>query len=123
MTLIRNRPTPEGREVGEHLARWADAADKDQRVRFPNMMERCASCAFRAGTLPNGCDETVMDALKCVIEGHDFMCHQSKGNSDPCMGWLLLVSRLKKFGKAPWNYSLDDYTPEERSALNGREQP
>jgi hypothetical protein len=37
--------------------------------------ERCSTCAFRAGTVPNGCEQTVMDAVKCVKEDVVFRCH------------------------------------------------
>lgn len=123
MALIPNRPTPEGRAIGEHLARWADAADSEQRKQFPKMAERCVTCAFRKGTIPNGCPETVMDALKCVIEGVDFMCHHSpKDDREPCMGWLLLVSQSKGYGKAPWDFAMQDWSAEERAEYERKRQ-
>lgn len=125
MSLIPNRPTPEGRALGEQLARFADAADVEQRKQFPNMEERCITCAFRKGTLPNGCPETVMDALKCVLEGVDFICHHSPKDANGahtgiCMGWFLLSSQRTELLKAPWPFSRDEYSDEEREQLKRR---
>lgn len=78
------------------LAAIADEAERLSKIRFPGMAERCKSCAFRAGTLPNGCPDTVWDALKCVVEMRDFSCHQHFDENgkpiDICVGWLLAVS-------------------------------
>jgi hypothetical protein len=61
----RNKPTPEGRELGQHVARLCEVAIKECEAETPilKMIERCASCAFRAGTFPNGCPETLFDAI------------------------------------------------------------
>jgi hypothetical protein len=61
------------------------------RKRFPNQRPRCNDCAFRAGTLPNGCEVTLADAIKCAFEGQVFFCHKGKADK-PCMGWLTLQS-------------------------------
>ena len=79
----RNRVTPEGRALGENMvrltepaiARLADEGEPD---------ERCKSCAFRLGTVPNGCPQTQLDALKAVIEDVPFMCHQANRAGWPC---------------------------------------
>jgi len=104
-----NRPTPEGRALGKELARLCDAAETEQRKRFPNHAERCKSCAFRLGTIPNGCPETLMDAVKCVIEGRDFLCHMTLGadgepDGTPCRGWMLMLTNAPR-GTAPWPFS------------------
>lgn len=97
MALVRNRATPEGRSLGKVLARMADVAEERSRAKWPDQQERCQSCAFRSDTLPNGCPDTVWDALKCVAEMRTFMCHQrfdSDGNAiDVCAGWFLAVSK------------------------------
>lgn len=37
--------------------------------------EMCASCACRAGTVPNGCAQTQLDLIKAVVDGKSFLCH------------------------------------------------
>lgn len=101
---VRNRPTELGREFGEQLARLCDNAEATTTTLHP----RCATCAFRAGTLPNGCEATLMDALKCAMEGDTkFMCHERKGHA--CSGWLMM--RSDKNIKLPWPFS--DELPEQ----------
>lgn len=102
--------TPEGIEMGKHLARLCDVAEAEQRKRFPNHATRCQTCAFRAGTLPNGDPVTLMDAMKCLIEHVPFMCHQYFNPDgtprDMCAGYALLqFSGKSKPGKAPWDFS------------------
>jgi hypothetical protein len=89
-----NMPTPEGEALGKELARLADLAEAEQLKQFPNMLPRCNECAFRAGTLPNGCAETVSDALKCVIERVPFWCHKGLKEEEGqptriCTGWMV----------------------------------
>lgn len=89
-----NLPTPEGRALGRELARLCDAVEAEDLKRFPNQQPRCNDCAFRAGTQPNGCPETLMDAIKCVVEGAPFYCHKGmKEGEKPkhlCRGWLTM---------------------------------
>lgn len=91
--LIPNRPSAEGRILGEQLALLTDKAEPRVRAQFPNHKERCRSCAFTAGTVPNACLPTVMDALKCVVDGTPFHCHQQFDDSgtptDLCAGWAM----------------------------------
>jgi hypothetical protein len=121
MALIPNRPTPEGREAGEHLARFCDESFAElSELPLP---ERCGTCAFRAGTIPNGCLSTFGDALKCVYEGDEFFCHEKPSGEEPqrwCAGWIAMrASYLKgideseaEFKKFPWKFS-DEYTLED----------
>jgi hypothetical protein len=91
---VPNLPTPEGRALGVELARLADAQEPVHRERFPNMRPRCHDCAFRAGTLPNGCVETLMDAVKALAEAKPFYCHHGFSDGEPtrlCAGYALLV--------------------------------
>jgi hypothetical protein len=74
--LKRNLPTPEGRELGREMARLTGDPDE---------AGCCHDCAFRLGTDPNGCGPTLMDALKCVVEGVPFNCHVNAG---PCAGFV-----------------------------------
>lgn len=93
-TAVQNRPTEAGRALGREIARLVDAEEKKQLQLFPDQHPRCVDCAARAGTIPNGCEETLMDFLKCAIEGVDFMCHKGLREGEkphrPCMGWLIL---------------------------------
>jgi hypothetical protein len=89
-----NRATPEGRELGGHMARLCDVELRGRPDR------RCATCAFRAGDhLANGSPETLMDALKCALEGAPFYCHEA---DRPCAGWLAMYSRPAERVRAPW---------------------
>jgi hypothetical protein len=111
MTAVPNRPTPAGRLIGRELARLADKAEAEDLKRFPNQRPRCQSCAFRLGTIPNGCEETVMDALKCVAERVPFMCHQVKdadGNcTELCAGWVAAqgATASRPRFETPWPFS------------------
>ncbi len=108
----RNLPTPEGRELGQHLARFITVELPKYTERFPNAPEMCKSCAFRNGTQPNGCPGTVMDALKCVVEMEPFLCHEKLDvEGKPyfyCQGWVILVSagdEEKRPLEMPWPFS------------------
>lgn len=82
-----SRVTPEGKAAGAQLVRltepWIErlAAEGE-----PD--ERCKSCAFRLGTVPNGCPQTQADALKAVVEKVPFLCHQADRKGWPCHGWV-----------------------------------
>jgi hypothetical protein len=113
MTETRNMPSPEGRAAGEQLARLADRGEAILRPRFPDHAPRCQSCAFTAGTLPNGCLETVADAFKCLADGRAFYCHQHfDAAGDPtelCAGWSFalevgLPTEVVELTKK-WSYS------------------
>ena len=122
MTMVPNRPTPEGRVLGEQMARMADHAEEEQAKMFPNQRKRCGTCAFRRGTVPNGCVATLMDAVKCIGENATFFCHEKPHDSapmEPCMGWLLAVSSTTNFPKfaTPWPYSHVDDEDECKSTI------
>lgn len=74
---VPNEPTPEGRMLGEQLARLCDIEEERLRETFPAMHRRCGDCALRLGTVPNGCEETLMDVVKAVIEHVPFFCHKA----------------------------------------------
>lgn len=83
--MIPNRPSPLGIEAGVELARLTET------THHPALMDRCNSCAFRAGTIPNGCAETVNAAIECLQTGETFYCHQIPNGAEPskpCAGWL-----------------------------------
>lgn len=99
-----NEATPDGFELGYHLARFVDM--EEQKAPLPNGRERCHNCAFRQGSYPNGSVATTMDALKCAMDGTPFLCHE---DHQPCAGWALLrrISPQKKT-ETPWKFS-DEY--------------
>lgn len=104
---IRNTRSVAGAELGEILARWCDDAEPKARLRSPELPPRCNSCAFRRGAhLANGSPATLMDALKCVIEGREFECHEPRREGAPCSGWamFMLAKDNADFGKAPWDF-------------------
>lgn len=80
--------------MGKELARFADQAERQWADELALVPVRCKSCAFRAGTVPNGCESTTLDALKCIVEGVPFLCHQELegyGEGALCAGYLMLV--------------------------------
>jgi hypothetical protein len=119
MTLVPNRPTAQGRGLGKQLAMMADKAEAEFTKLHGKTKERCRSCAFRGGTLPNGCEETLMDAIKCVMEGEPFYCHETKGDDKPlCAGWYVaqaaVIGRPKM--ETPWKFSHELATESECAA-------
>jgi hypothetical protein len=101
-TAVPNVPTPEGRLLGAQLARLADVEEERLRERFPHMHRRCGDCAFRAGTVPNGCPETLMDAVKGLVEAVPFYCHKKFDEDGKplllCAGYALLVGAASETG-------------------------
>ena len=83
-----NAPTELGQELGKELAWFAVLGRLHSSEKLPLP---CGDCAFRLGTDPNGCEETLMDAVKCIMEGQTFFCHVNKGT--PCAGYLALRRR------------------------------
>lgn len=105
---VRNRPTADGREMGAILAKWADDAEPAARLRIPDLLPRCNSCAFRAGPhTANGSPETQMDVLKCVMEGREFECHEPARVGHLCSGWamMMLAKDAPDFVEVAWPFS------------------
>lgn len=108
MTLVRNRTTSEGHELGQTLAKWCDDAEPKARLRLPELRPRCNSCACRDGPhLANGSPSTQMDFLKCVMEGHEFYCHEPARKDQLCSGWtmFMLAEETPNFRRVPWPFS------------------
>jgi hypothetical protein len=99
-TALPNVPTPEGRLLGAELARLADAEEARLRERFPRLHPRCNDCAFKAGTDPNGCPETLMDAVKALVECVPFYCHKKfDADGSPkrlCAGYAILAGAKRE---------------------------
>lgn len=95
--------------------------------------ERCKTCAFTSGTVPNGCIQTQMDAMKSVIEKVPFYCHakfHENGSRRLCHGWYaanVAVGRVEQssgevfpIDKCPWEFSPpDDDNPARAAAAIG----
>jgi hypothetical protein len=107
------RVSPEGKKAGATTAMLADKmcarlAAEDE----PD--ERCKTCAFRAGTVPNGCAQTQLDVIKAVNENVPFMCHQKPRRI--CHGWYavsVLARRMEEatgqpLPKCDWEFSPPD---------------
>lgn len=99
-----NEATAEGRALGREMARLCDI----ELTGRPD--NRCQTCAFRAGDhVANGSPETLMSALKCVMERTPFWCHES---DKPCAGWLTMRFSEDKVIAAPWDHVPGgDYKP------------
>ncbi len=122
---MNSRVSEQGKRLGQAMARIAErgrsvlaahglAAPGVDSVRD----DMCASCACRPGTVPNGCTQTQLDLLKCIVEGKPFYCHAPR-DGRMCAGWvaaraqhvaspLPLDAQLLAFA---WEYS----PPEEQS--------
>lgn len=103
--LVPNRPTPEGRALGAELARLTEITAS------PELSARCSTCAFRAGTIPNGCFVTVADAMKAVLQRETFLCHEAVPPGAPrpvCVGWRIAIAADYAPIPAPWPYSYEE---------------
>lgn len=107
-----NRVTREGRKIGAQMARLCDI--EVQKLIAEGEWtedERCKSCAFRLGTVPNGCPQTQMDVVKSVMEHEPFFCHMTPTRgTDVCGGWFASVQAVKDKPKVVchWPFSPPD---------------
>lgn len=91
------RPSAHGRALGAGLARVADK----MAALHPEIPDRCKTCAFREGTIPNQMAGTLLEALHCVvgIDPSPFGCHHTLGKdgipTSLCAGYAL--ARLAPF--------------------------
>jgi hypothetical protein len=103
-----HRVSPEGRAAGWQNATLYDKAEQSLGA-MADPDERCKTCAFRVGTVPNGCEQTQLDVLKCVIEQKPFHCHQ---HGQVCHGWftvsVALAGKIPAGTTAPWPMSPPD---------------
>lgn len=111
-TKDHSRVSPEGRALGTQLVRLVEPIIKKLEMEGePD--ERCKSCAYRAGTVPNGCLQTMADAIKATLEQTPFLCHvdrQADGTLKLCRGWL--ASQWGSIDRPPipcsWEFSQPD---------------
>lgn len=106
MALVRNKPEADGYALGEHLDRFCEQEIDKYRQTGLAVPRRCDTCAFRKGSYANGCVPTVMDALKCAMEGDTtFLCHEHRKGDEPpiCAGYLLLARA--EGSKMPWPFA------------------
>lgn len=111
------RVSPEGKALGEQMVRLTEPAIA-MLVEEGEPDERCSSCAFRAGTVPNGCLQTQMDVLKAVVERVPFLCHQNDRKGSICHGWFaaMVATRYAEkqrgeplpVSECPWPFSPPD---------------
>lgn len=107
-----SRVTILGRKAGKIIADMADYACV-KLIKEGEQDERCKSCAFTHGTVPNGCEQTQADVLKAVTEGVPFLCHQNNRKGWPCHGWYSIRATvphdiLNSMGPCNWDFSLPD---------------
>jgi hypothetical protein len=88
MSYGLNQPSPKGIAIGRVLA---------ERVECPSN-RMCGECVFRKGTFANGCEQTVMDALSCLVDPANegvFRCaHVGKKPMPLCGGYIFAMGRL-----------------------------
>ena len=95
--MRQNKVTLEGWQMGKEIARLCDVEAAKQ-----GKDGRCHTCAFRAGDhIANGSPETLMSAMKCVMERTPFWCHES---DRPCRGWLLSRQDAGAEREMPWEH-------------------
>jgi len=99
---FENLPCEQGESLGKEVARLTDSALLELKKDFPNQQERCKSCAFRLGTLPNRSLATLHDAIKCLNEYIPFMCHEDSGKS-LCAGYSIAMSSFEQVDGATAN--------------------
>ena len=92
------RVTPEGIKLGQTMARLADKSQVLLTAEGETD-ERCKSCAFRLGTVPNGCPQTQLDVFKAVVEKVPFNCHQADKKGHICHGWYAVTNLIRRTEK------------------------
>lgn len=115
MSHEHSRVTPEGKRCGERVSRMTDnEVGKLIATGEWTKDERCATCAFRFGTVPNGCPQTQLDIIKAVLEKQTFCCHVARDGVEAgqhtCMGWFAAMQgvRTSPAVECPWPFSDPD---------------
>lgn len=96
MTTEPQKPSDHGAALGAVVSKLADAGYALR----PDLPERCATCAFKPGVMPNQMASTLLDAYRCVlgIDTDAFACHHGMTEGQPtklCGGYLAALA-------APW---------------------
>jgi hypothetical protein len=103
--MIRNHRTMEGAMLGKEHARLY-STELAKRAKSGEMDERCATCAFRPGTVANGSPTTQMDVVKCIMEKVRFTCHHHGREGVICHGYELMKKpEGTPAKKMPWGFS------------------
>lgn len=96
---IMDRPSRHGAALGRALA---EIADRGREVEDEG--ERCLTCAFRPGTLPNQCAGTLKIALDCLAvmdPSSRFACHHGlQPDGEPtrrCAGYEAAIHAPRSF--------------------------
>lgn len=90
--LAPNEPCESGRALGAEMARLMTPQRERIMAENPGCRDMCHDCAFRAGSIPNGCLATVADALKCTLTSEEFNCHH--GTDRICAGYLFAMNQV-----------------------------
>lgn len=96
-----DRPSKHGAILGQFLALLEIAGRKDSPVELP---PTCATCAFRAGTMPNQTAGTALIAFNIVmgIDRDRFACHHGMKDGEPqklCVGYMAAMLAPFSFTK------------------------
>lgn len=105
------RVSEEGKAIGRRMSQMADDGVLILELEGESTDKRCATCAFRIGTVPNGCILTQADVLKAFSQGDKlFTCHVNKGET--CYGFYAARVAKRRTGipdfNLPYEYSKDE---------------
>lgn len=111
-TRDHRRVSDAGRDLGEQVVRLVEPIiTRMAALGIPDT--RCKSCAFRPGTIPNGCAQTQMDAAKACLERVPFMCHShvdANGRHNVvCHGWF--ATQVATASKPPMKLDIWGFSP------------
>ncbi len=104
MANDRSRVSFDGARMGAKLAKLTDKAVKKLELQGEKD-ERCATCAFRLGTVPNGCIQTQSEAWKATLEDKTFLCHHDDRRETVCHGHYAIRQAMRGSTiQCPWDY-------------------
>jgi hypothetical protein len=114
-TLDQSRVSTEGVEISLMISKIVEP-EIQKLVEQGEPDERCATCAFKHGTIPSSCHQTMLDAVKCLLEGKPFHCHAKTIGAGElleaqvCHGWYAARQRAKDDVpvEVDWEFSQPD---------------